>query len=830
MQNTMKNKTNPTKALLKSLAGVVNEKDVENAYRSAFTAHFGAEIASPHSVDGYLVKDPIRCIMEFKDDLNLKIKSDLCSVLIQVVYYLKRFVVSGEPAPNAIFIGDRNECLVLPVAQFETYLKMAADWSSAPSSAHKTNPGMLAAMIADAGIVPFVHDVPAPGFDVLLVFNQIEALAAGSVLKVKITQANVTEIFNSWRTQVLSKKHTLTLTQQSDVFLACLTDRASTFLHPKKKNLLTARGVEIPVNSDLHRAFFSHFEQDLSPSELEVLVAAKDRIVDDIQRRMTGAFFTPAIWVAEAHKMIAEIFGSSWKEKFVVWDCASGTGNLTKDYHFKELYASTLDAGDVAVVRDLGYDRAGTVFQYDFLNDDVTEESCTEFGVKVPAGLQQAFREKKPVLFFINPPYGTNGFFGATGTSKAGIAQTRLNKLMLRQGGGKASQQLYAQFMWRIAELKKINPNVHVAIYSTPLFISGASFKSFRPVWYDSFAFKTGMLFQASHFADTAGTWGVCFTLWAPGTTQQTDLALSVALLDSEQTFTITMETKKVFYPAPDGIQIAKWVRDSTDQIRKEAPALSSALRTSGLSNRMTQTAIGVLLAAGNSVYENDTKVGLFSSDFSHVNSTCHAVTPKNLHQVAALFLARKSVHSDWINDKDEYLVPNEAHLDYTQWNNDALIYLLFNNSSQQSAMRDFACGGRQWDLKNEFFWLSLNEIRELADEAHFRELYEDTTHFAGDRHLHGVLKDLVKAGGVSPLALTVLRQAGTLLRKSMKLRAAMHEEHPEYHLHAWDAGYAQLKFVWKKHFAEEFAAFRDTYKQLEAQLRPGVWKFGFLR
>ena len=80
------------------------------------------------------------------------------------------------------------------------------------------------------------------------------------------------------------------------------------------------------------------YKETHNPLELRAITANKDRLFQEIYRRRTGAFFTPAIWVDEAHKMIAEQFSEDWKEKYVVWDCSCGTLNLTRDYKFKELY------------------------------------------------------------------------------------------------------------------------------------------------------------------------------------------------------------------------------------------------------------------------------------------------------------------------------------------------------------------------------------------------------------------------------------------------------------------------------------------------------------
>ena len=55
------------------------------------------------------------------------------------------------------------------------------------------------------------------------------------------------------------------------------------------------------------------------------------------------------------------------------------------------------------------------------------------------------------------------------------------------------------------------------------------------------------------------------------------------------------------------------------------------------------------------------------------------------------------------------------------------------------------------------------------------------------------------------------------------------HKAHPEYHLNCWDAGYAQLKLLWKEYMPKEFKSFREAYKQLENTLRPQIYELGFL-
>ena len=119
----------------------------------------------------------------------------------------------------------------------------------------------------------------------------------------------------------------------------------------------------------------------------------KKKVIEK-QRRL-GEFFTPTIWVDEAHKMISENLGADWKEKYVVWDPAWGTGNLTRDYKFKELYCSTIEASNIHSANQMGYNPEATKFQFDFLNE---EDSA------LPKPLQDAINSGKEILFLI-----TNG-------------------------------------------------------------------------------------------------------------------------------------------------------------------------------------------------------------------------------------------------------------------------------------------------------------------------------------------------------------------------------------------------------------------------------------
>ena len=92
-----------------------------------------------------------------------------------------------------------------------------------------------------------------------------------------------------------------------------------------------------------------------------------DQTIEESERRKQGAFFTPDIWVKEAHKMVSKSLGEDWKDKYTVWDNSCGSGNLTAGYEFKELYLSTLEEDQLVIAKERNPN--ATCFQHDFLSE-----------------------------------------------------------------------------------------------------------------------------------------------------------------------------------------------------------------------------------------------------------------------------------------------------------------------------------------------------------------------------------------------------------------------------------------------------------------------------
>lgn len=486
------------------LTSAINEKDVENTYRHNFLKKFkDMEITSPFGCDGFGVSksDKVRVLMEYKDDINLSNKSDLVKVLAQSVFYIKRFYDKGIIPPTTIFIGDRNECLTLHVNDVIKYLEMDLNWNTAPSSAHNIAELVLA-MMKDESIRPFVYSSD----DFMECVQKVKDLTDNVQRRVLVTDKNITEVFRYFDEKVLGKNK-LTTNERANLFVQILVNKDDNYLHPvkKRKTVVTKSFGEVSIVSrDAFESFFGHFSSSYTPSQKHKLAAVVDRIVEDTTRRKQGEFFTPAIWVDKAHEYVASVFGEDWKEKYVVWDPAWGTGNLTRDYKFKELYVSTLNQSDIDTANQMGYNTEAVKFQYDFLNDDYE---------KLPTGLKRAIEEGKDIIVLMNPPYATvNDFKNIVndgGSSKNEVENTKVKISMNEEKMGMSVKNLYSQFIYRITKLGKMN----IAVFSKPLMFSGIDFEIFRNKTLNQFTFEKGFIFKASEFDDVSTKWGVSFSI-----------------------------------------------------------------------------------------------------------------------------------------------------------------------------------------------------------------------------------------------------------------------------------------------------------------------------
>jgi hypothetical protein len=284
---------------------------------------------------------------------------------------------------------------------------------------------------------------------------------------------------------------------------------------------------------------------------------------------------------------------------------------------------------------------------------------------------------------------------------------------------------------------------------------------------------------------------------------------------------------KKSFYNTDGKLRASEWVRKPLKGLKTyDCPQMTSAVkyRNENGSGSVTDNHVGYMLSNANSVQSNSTNVALFSTGIYKGHG--FSVTPENFKRAITLFSSRKLIIPNWLNEKDEYFAPDENNPIFEQFYIDSIVYSLFNNSSEQSSLSNIRYKGVNWDVKNEFFWMSNREIREIAGNVFNHVISEQYSQ--KERYIHDLLfGDDMLYEKLSEDAKLVIDTATELLKETMVNRETFSTH--DNQAYNWDSGYSQLKSLWKQMFPVKFENFRNYYKNMEDRMRPLVYELGFL-
>lgn len=804
-----------SKSFYESVKHSTQESHVQEAYNNAFKSFFNVPVVErKHQCDGYFetkTQDDkeISVLIEYKYDIHMKDRVQRSKVIAQCLGYLKQFEQYGEKLPKLIFIGDINECCVIHTNDLIKLLDLEnVDWSVAPSSMGDKNVDLVFNIAKD--ISPWVYDVDND-FNFKDVVDKITDLCSNVTRKLHITEKNIEKVYNLFCDRVIKDKKKVQANDLVSTFIGVMLDPDNYYKHPRKKNALVANDKLVAINGDQFDLFMQMHSTEYSPKEKRIMTAISDRLIEDTNRRNKGEFYTPTLFVDYAHSMIEKELGSHWKDNYVVWDCCCGTKNLTRDYKFKELYCSTLEQAELDISKN--YNKESTSFQFDFLND-----SLDDLKVKAP-GLLEAFELNRPICFFINPPYACNGAIMGEGKGNSNT----LTKSLMKQLDLDGSKEIFNQFLFRILKIKTDYrlTNECICLICNPSFISKASYSKFRSLLLSEFNFVDGIYFQASHFANVSSSWGITFNIWKSGESIDKNNFIH-KLVDVSENGEICKFGEKNIYNIDGLSSINDWLYSKTNgKPRRTKPWVGFRsvphILESSSSAKITDDTLAIIA---------NTLSGINLSNIFYVgnNGGRYLITNQNLLEACAHFVARTNKENYWYNDKDEFLAPNETHFKYREFLLDSLVMSMFVS---QASLRNTECANQTFDIKNEFFWISKQEMLDLAEEHNNDYTYEDALN-SDDRFVYLKLQEI--KDDLSPEAKAVLDKATDLVKKSFKYREMFNESHPEYQINNWDCGFYQIKAILKEFMPDDLKEFRNLYKQLADKMRPMVYELGFLK
>jgi hypothetical protein len=419
-----------------------------------------------------------------------------------------------------------------------------------------------------------------------------------------------------------------------------------------------------------YRQFWNKYERPPAQEYQQYIIDRRDLLVPQNIREIRGSFFTPAIWVEKSQEYLEAVFGKNWQDEYVVWDCAAGTGNLLAGLVNKyNLWASTIDQPDVDTMHALIDDGFNLlhdqVFQFDFLNDSFDKLP------KVLKGIIDDPEKRKKLIIYINPPYAEHGnrlTMTSRGENKAKVATEHKVYNTFQSYVGTATRELFVQFFLRI--FRDI-PNSKLASFGKLKYISAQNFLKFRE--YFRAEYKKGFICQANTFDNVNGKFPIGFLIWDLESKQKITHVKTDILLNNEEITKCWNNGTKIFYPIKKDNLMIDWLRNYYDN---ESDKIGW-LRVNGPDFANNQ---GVFFTLGPS--ENDV-----------IQHFIMNITRKNILEMCIYLSIRHCIVSTWLNDRDQFLYPNDGYKVDISLQNNCVIFALFHGQNRISV----ADGTNHW-------------------------------------------------------------------------------------------------------------------------------------
>jgi hypothetical protein len=411
-------------------------------------------------------------------------------------------------------------------------------------------------------------------------------------------------------------------------------------------------------NKEIYQQFWKLYKRPPIKEFQQYIIERKDLLVPQDIREITGAFFTPRIWVELSQKYLTDYLGENWQDDYYVWDCAAGTGNLLAGLENKyNIYASTLDQADINVMHERIDNGANLlkshVFQFDFLNDDFT---------KLPQSLKDIINDpekRKKLVMYINPPYAEHLNIKNTNSkennlNKAGLKFTKIDNKYSPKYGSKASRELFVQFFIRINE--EI-PNATIASFSKLKYLNSSNFIQFRKVF--KAKYQKGFICPSITFDNVKGNFPIGFLIW--NTEEKDEINSNILdIFDSKGSFSGT----KLIY-LPKGIKgrlsMNDWIKLFEFQNCKY---LIGKINCSS-QDFLHQNYTGITIIKQNSAYKQ------------------LSINELNLIIIGIYFSVTFCIEATWINDRDQYLFPVDGWQTDLEFQNDCLVFTLFHGQNR---------------------------------------------------------------------------------------------------------------------------------------------------
>ncbi|MCV3405871.1 hypothetical protein L8T94_01815 [Campylobacter lari] len=675
--------------------------------------------------------------------------SDIKKSFIQLILTIGKHKFHAEQTPALIGAFDAEKIAFLSFSKVqEVFYKNDIDWSVTPSD-HTSEQFLKLLKELDEILNEALIFYYEKNNEELKNFIK-ENLTNENISKFKIDKNNFVSIYHKWSKSVkesisidwdLAKKNGII---DADFYLADLLSNENQTIVEKlfailkkdhyefnaKKTDLGSIATEktgFKDNQKAHKDFWAIYERPPLEEFWDYMIERRDLLVDQDIRERKGAFFTPRIWVDKACEYLSKALGKDYEEKYYIWDCAGGTGNLLANFtNAKNVFCSTIDKADVDVIHERIKNGANLfekhVFQFDFLNDEffdkVDDKGNVIYKSKLPSNLQEILKDenkRKKLIIFINPPYAeaaTSTQITKTGKNKAKVARENRICEKYKEILGKANNELFAQFYIRI--YCEIDGAV-LATFSTLKYINSSNFSKFRETF--KAKFLKGFIAPSYTFDNVKGKFPIGFLIW--DMSQKDELKkVKLDVFNENGNFL----GKKIFYSYEKSKKLNEWYKNFY----------------------VKNNEIAIMNTRGND-FQNTNYIRITTlNNYNHTN----IISYQNLIQTSIYLSVRHAIPATWLNDRDQFLYPNKAYQNDKEFQSDCLAFMLFHGQNRISAKEGInhfipfsekELGITQEAFKSDFMYKFINGKIKNEDV-----LFDDTL---GKVEFSNEAKELLKAG-----------------------------------------------------------------------------------
>lgn len=815
-----------------TLYSKLNTCQTEEEVKSEFARFFKFKINTKGRLDHYTEQ----ILYEFKYDKNIDNVKVRSKVIAQTLYYIRKLKYKGssKPVPPNICIVTKNKALIFETNLYKSFytVEKKYDWDRAPSMPCP----ILIKDIHNKRETKDIHVYDLSNCQEETLFREKLGKCKNTQItffdteKKVINEDNFLDVYEYWsklfgeyvRDEDDNRKISEYFISDIEYGKSSKFGESSVVFNLGQGN---AKIKDVPFKDYDH--FWDIYEKVHNINIIYSIRQKIDRISEDYKRRLTGEFYTSIEGANKAIRYIEKVAGVKWYESgnWRIWDMAAGTGNLEfplPTSALKYCYISSLLQDDVNYCKRI-YPSA-TVFQYDYLNDDIAFLNNPELinsGVKpkLPEKLLNDLNNPEiKWIIFINPPFATSNTVGGdTGKkSKDNVSKTLIRDEMEKEGLKESSRELFSQFLYRINK-EFGGKKAYLGLFSKIKYINSTNDQNLRDKVF-KYKFECGFMFSSKNFYGTKGKFPVGFLVWnleKEKTLESQKIVLDVYNENYEKYGTkyIISENKNNF--------LSKWVeRPKTINIM---PPFKSAINigdgNKDIRDKVSDGFLASFMCKGNDL-QNQNNTALLSGPYTSAGA--YSITKENFEKSMIVHTVRRLPKADWTNDRDQFYKPNTEDIS-EELINDCVIWSIFSDSNNTVSIKDVEYKNKRYQISNNLFPFLLRDIKYW--ECHLDKIKSQIFSANEDRFF----ANWIESKNLSQESRNVFIAAKEIYKLFYK--EVHNSQWNKYRISLWDVGFWQVKMVIKELGIgeDEMIKFKHAHGLLGEKILPQLYKYEFI-